>query len=211
MKKLSLLYFMAILAVASCNNSSSTSSGSTDTTSNKIPTVSAEATPAANANGDAAAVSFMLNGSPAITVAAGAGDDKHSAMYGESNKVAHITLLGYGAPDTYRHGLIIQVKDFPMATGVINNATAIFARRDTDKTEYQYEQIKEGSFKLTITKFEKAAEKSAGRQYAMISGSFEGDLDCSFCKQMNKTTGPLAGTQHITGGKFENVKMYIMK
>ncbi len=199
----------AILGIStllfSCNsNSAKTEDAAKNTTTS---TVIAPVTNETATAGNGAVASFMINGSPAITTASEKDDGKHTSTFFVKDKILNVYIQGYIAPDTYRHQMMIAVKNFtPGTTGAINNATAQFARKDETKREFIYGNRKEGSYKLVIEKWEDI--KAAGPyQNALISGTFEGDMNCETCFDPALKNSPFAQTQHITAGKFENIKV----
>lgn len=205
--KNSILITMIILSV-SCNNSGKTdSTEKSNTTSTVTEPVKNET--ATTSNGGVA--SFMLNGTSAVTTASAQDDGKHTSTFFVKDKILNVYIQGYIAPDTYRHQMMIAVKNFtPGTIGAITNATAQFARKDETKRDFIYGNRVEGSYKLTIAKWEDI--KSTGPyQNAIISGTFEGDMNCETCYDPALKNSPFAQTQHITAGKFENVKVTFFK
>ncbi len=204
-----IIYSTLIISVLlfSCNNNS----GKTDDAAknNAAPTVTEPAKNETSDNGINA--SFMLNGQPANTT--GGDKDasgKHSGIFFAKDKTLNVFILGFIAPDTYRHQMMISVKNFtPGTTGVVTNATAQFARKDETKREFIYGNRKEGVFKLTIAKWE--AVNSGPLVKAVISGTFEGDMDCETCFDAAIKNSPFSQTQHITAGKFENIRVSFMQ
>ena len=192
----------------SCNNDNTKSTvATTDTTKPSVTDNVKSNTKPPDNGGD---VSFMINGVQASTLPTGENDTKHTATIYATNNMLTIYLHGYATPDVNREQLMIVAKNFNGKTGEVNNATAQYSRRDENKNEFIFGQRKEGVFKLTITKLESMAD-SGPLKKAMISGTFEGDMICETCFSADAKKSPLSQPQHITNGKFENVKLVYMK
>ncbi len=202
-----------VLAVSVLLFSCNSNSGKTDdgTKSNSTSTVTEPAKKETATPGMGGTASFMLNGQPAITSGGSSDDGKHVAIFYNKDRILNVYLLGYIAPDTYRHQMMIMVKNFtPGTTGAVSNATAQFARKDETKREFIYGNRKEGSFKLSISKWEDAPSHGPLKQ-AIISGTFEGDMECETCFDPAIKSSPFAQTHHFTEGKFENIRVTFMQ
>jgi hypothetical protein len=205
-KQIVLLPVALAMIIASCNSSGSSPGTSPDSTTGRTTVSTAgTANAAATGNDDHGIVSFMLNGQPAITTSSAKDRGHHACNYQQGTKVLTIYLQGYLTPDTYRQQMDIQVHNYTGQTGEMEVAYANYSRRDENRKEYVY-SAKKGNFKLNISQFE-LHDGTLGLKEGTISGTFEGDLDYIIPPDGSE----LSKTQHITQGKFENVKAIGLK
>lgn len=158
--------------------------------------------PAATAKADTGTAAFTINGTAATTTPTENDKTVHSANFQSKSNVLNVYLEGFTPPDTRRHQLAIQIKNFTGGPGTFD-ATANIARRNAQGKEFVY-GTKGESFKITITKIAFTSSVMNMRTGA-LSGTFEGGTLAWSVPTQDGTE--LTRDQVITNGSFDDIKL----
>jgi hypothetical protein len=182
------------LLLCACNSSTENKKVAADDTKKQAAAITVDATTGIS--------SFMLNGQPAIYSNSGG---KHACNLSADN--LHVYIQGYLPPDTHNMQMDIWIKAFPEKTGTYK-AWAGYSRRDETGKEFLYNTKADG-FMVNITEYTQQGG-SDNFKHAIISGTFEGDLDCNVFDPALKSN-PMNQILHFTNGKFEKLNVAFIK